>query len=128
MSIIHSKYIICKAFNTDDLDIKVNAKINDGWIPLEDGSKYAVDPDTDKKIYYQVMVKEYTMDCTLVISSVKTFSATSSEELEKKINDYLINNDARCMGSAYIANGKWIQPIMNLVAKETQTKSIAPKA
>ena len=128
MSIIHSKYIICKAFNTDDLDIKVNAKINDGWIPLEDGSKYAVDPDTDKKIYYQVMVKEYTMDCTLVISSVKTFSATSSEELEKKINDYLVNNDARCMGGAYIANGKWIQPIMNLVAKETQTKSIAPTA
>ena len=37
MSIIHSKYIICKAYNTDDLDKEVNAKINYGWIPLEDG-------------------------------------------------------------------------------------------
>jgi len=124
MSYIHSNYIICKAFNTDDLDEEVNNKIQDGWIPLEDGSKFAIDPDTDKKIYYQVMVKKLIIDSNLVISSVKTFSASSSEELEMKVNNHITNTDAKCMGSAYISNGMWIQPIMNMNSKNKNTKDI----
>ena len=98
-------------------------KIQDGWVPLEDGSKFAIDPDTDKKIYYQVMVKELIIDGNLVISSVKTFSASSSEELEKKVNNHIMNTDAKCMGSAYISNGMWIQPIMNIKSKDKNTKN-----
>lgn len=121
MPVIHSNYIICKEFTIEDLDEEVNIKIQDGWVPLEDGSKFAIDPDTYKKIYYQVMVKELIIDTNLVISSVKTFSASSSEELEIKVNNHITNTDAKCMGSAYISNGMWIQPIMNMKSKDKNT-------
>jgi len=114
MDIKHINYIICKAFNIADLDDEVNYKIQEGWLPLENGYQFNIDPETNKKIYYLTMIKEYITDYTLIISSVKTFSADSSDELEKKVNEHITNTDARCMGSAYIANGKWIQPIMNM--------------
>ena len=64
------------------------------------------------------MVKELSIDSNLVISSVKTFSAPSSEELENKVKAHIADTNAKCMGSAYISNGKWVQPIMNMKSKD----------
>jgi hypothetical protein len=69
------------------------------------------------------MVKELIIDSNFVISSVKTFSASSSEELENKVNNHITNTKAKCMGSAYISNGMWIQPIMNMKSKDKNTKN-----
>ena len=79
------------------------------------------------------MVKELSINSNLVISSVKTFSAPSSEELENKVNAHIADTNssfnvsvyifAKCMGSAYISNGKWIQPIMNIMKSKDKNIS-----
>ena len=109
----HYKYKITKAASLQDLDNQVNQLIDDGW-ELHDASHYVVDPETGKNVYYQVMVIESNHNINGKLSKVKTFSADTSAELEKLVNDHLANNNAVCIGSAYIANGKWVQGVRNI--------------
>ena len=110
----HYKYKITKAASLQDLDNQVNQLIDDGW-ELHNDSHYVVDPETGKNIYYQVMVIESNHNINgNKLSKVKTFSADTSAELEKLVNEHLDNNDAFCIGSAYIANGKWVQGVRNV--------------
>jgi len=110
----HYKYKITKAESLQDLDNQVNNLMNNGW-ELHNASHYVVDPETGKNVYYQVMVMESDHNINgNKLSKVKTFSADSSAELEKLVNEHLDNNDAVCIGSAYIANGKWVQGVRNV--------------
>ena len=113
MNTYHIKVVYCKAQTTDDLDIECADKMLQGYIPLN-GSTFGKDPDIQLDIFYQTMVKELILDENITIVSVKNITAKTSVELETLVNIHLDNNTARCMGSAYIANGKWIQTISNL--------------
>ena len=110
----HYMYKITKADSLQDLDNQVNNLINNGW-ELHDASHYVVDPETGKNVYYQVMVMESAHNINgNKLSKVKTFSADTSAKLEKLVDEHLNNNDAVCIGSAYIANGKWVQGVRNI--------------
>jgi len=107
------QYMINKAASLTDLDNQVNQLINETF-ELYDSYHYVVDPETSNNIYYQVMVIESNpIIFKRKLYQVLTFTANTSTELEQLVNDHLNNRSAVCIGSTFIANGKWVQSVRN---------------